>query len=385
MHSTVTPILSLVFIAWATALAKHISPREYYSKFLDPWTVVGASGDDTQFSDLDISNNRREGALYGNISVGEPPKVFKVLFDTGASFSWLISSSCIQHGCENRTKYDRTASSMYDNVPYFKNQSWKLVYGGRAQASGNLASDVFDVSGLQEHQTFGVANYMTKQLVEQVADGVLGLAFHPSKWPVKGVGSFLQNALGAERFTKPVFSIFSVGDHGEVLFGGVDHSKFIGGLTYLNVTEPDSWKIHIDNVIFNGKPLGAAHDAYVDTGSNILLAPKIVAEAINKRLHATVFSQPGTIADGLWVVNCSHQQFHLSSWLGLSLNGYVFELPIADTVMERVGVNDTRCFSGIQSSNGLYWVLGGVFIQNYYFAFDNSTETPRIGIAHLRE
>lgn len=82
MRSTITPLWSLVFIAWAMAFAKHISPREYHSKFLDPWTVVGAYDDDTQFSDLDISNNRREGALYGNVSVGEPSKVFKVLLDT---------------------------------------------------------------------------------------------------------------------------------------------------------------------------------------------------------------------------------------------------------------------------------------------------------------
>ncbi|KAF9558674.1 hypothetical protein EC968_006893 [Mortierella alpina] len=349
-----------------------------------PSPDVVSYDDDDQLSHRTMFDNSREGALYGNVSVGEPPKVFKVMFDTGESFSWLTSSSCIQDECLNRNRYNRFNSSKYNNH-FTGRPSWKPVYGGRSHAIGILGSEEFNVSGIQVRQTFGAANYMTKHFAAQVADGVLGLAFHPLKWPVKGVKSFLENALDAKHLTQATFSLFSVGNHGEILFGGIDYSKFTGDVTYLKVTTPDSWRILIDDVIFIDESLGMAHNAYVDTGSNILLAPHVVAEAINDRLEAKLFKQPGTSADGLWVVNCSLGQSSRDLTLGFSLNGVVFELSIADIVMEGVGKGDSRCFSGIQSTDGPYWVLGAVFIQNYYLAFDNSTDTARIGIARLRD
>lgn len=75
----------------------------------------------------------------GSIQIGNPPKAFKIDFDTGSADLWIPSINCTSAACVPHTKYDPSASSTSISVP---NNKLSIRYGDGSTTVGSVWSDV---------------------------------------------------------------------------------------------------------------------------------------------------------------------------------------------------------------------------------------------------
>ena len=69
--------------------------------------------------------------FYGEISIGNPPQNFKVLFDTGSPFFWVASHSCVSLPCWSQNTYRSSESASYiANGTSFNNISYITITNG---------------------------------------------------------------------------------------------------------------------------------------------------------------------------------------------------------------------------------------------------------------
>lgn len=154
-------------------------------------------------------------------------------------------------------RYDSSKSTTYvkDGRPF------EIIYGKGQAVRGALSRDVTGLGGITiSDQTFGEAQeYAGDAFKSGKFGGILGLAY-PSLSNDTSTPVF-DNMMTQGLVSEPVFSFYlnwNVSDPngGEVLFGGIDESRYQGTIHYVPVTERAFWKLHMDRYIF----------LYVDAG-----------------------------------------------------------------------------------------------------------------------
>ncbi|CAO3570748.1 unnamed protein product [Mortierella alpina] len=238
---------------------------------------------------------------HGSVSVGTPAQAFKLNFDTGSSDIWFPSTACKATACRKHTRFNPERSSTFEN----DGRSWAITYGDGSGASGVLGVDLVDVGGISVRQTIGLATAESSSFGSSPSDGLFGLGF-ASIESVKGVSTFLDNAIAAEALALPVVSVFLPSQRlfnglgGQYLFGGIDSTKYTGELTYVPVTKKGYWQVAIEDVGYNGQSLGVASQGIVDTGTTLIIVGDEAAASIHSNIGGA-FNHP---RDG-WLVPCS--------------------------------------------------------------------------------
>jgi len=338
--------------------------------------ATGSSGSES------IINYQGDSEYYGTVSVGTPAQNFKLDFDTGSSDIWFPSSTCNTAACKKHTRFNSAKSSTYKK----DGRKWSVGYGDGSTSSGILGSDIVSVAGISVRQTIGLSTSESSSFGSGPEDGLFGLAFNQIE-SVKGVTTFMDNAIAAGVLAQPVVSVFlpsvrrNGGVGGQYLFGAIDSSKYTGSLTYIPVDTEGWWQIKMDDVLFNGKSLGFNQEGIVDTGTTLVLLSDDAAAAVHKQISGSVFNPAQGQNAAYYTVPCSATTGNV----GFSLGGTVFNVPMADVAYEDMGDGSGNCYSGIQGgmnwADGNPWILGDVFIKNNYCVFDKGQ--ARIGIAPL--
>lgn len=332
--------------------------------------------------------NYMDAQYYGEISLGEPKQVFKVVFDTGSSNLWVPSRKCYSPACWTHTTYHGEKSTTHKD----DGRALEIRYGSGSM-KGFLSIDNLGLAGLKiENQTFGEATSLPGiAFVMAKFDGLFGMGFETIS--VDGVVTPFQNMIQQKLVPEPVFSFYLNRDQnsspgGELILGGIDEKFIAGEITYTPVTHKAYWQFKMDKVEMTG-PQGDPSSqsvvtvcsqgcqAIADTGTSLIAGPKKDVEKLNERIGA--IPVPG----GEYVLP-SCDLTHLPV-INLSIEGKLFPLKPEQYILKVSNLGKTVCISGIfgmDIPNNPIWILGDVFIGPYYTIFDYGNQ--RIGLARTR-
>ncbi|KAL7884963.1 hypothetical protein AOLI_G00077330 [Acnodon oligacanthus] len=327
----------------------------------NPMVKFQLDGTESMTNDADLS-------YYGEISIGTPAQSFRVIFDSGSSNLWVPSVSCTDEACQSHNKFDPADSSTFQNA----SEALSIEYG-TGSMTGYLAYDTVTVGGISiQKQIFGLSESEASFMASMTADGILGLAYESissdSATPV------FNNMMSQGLVSQDVFSVYLSSDEEEgsvVIFGEIDSSYYTGDIYWIPLSSETYYEITMDSVIINGETVACSGgcQAIIDTGTSVIVGPTSDISSINSVVGAT------TDEYGDAIVSCSSIQSMPS--VTFTLNGYTFTIPASSYVSES---SDT-CMTGFSGSSDSLWILGDVFIRNYYTIFNR--ENNSVGLAHL--
>lgn len=312
----------------------------------------------------------------GEIEVGSPRQIIRVIFDTGSSNLWVPSRySLLQQGlAQQHNGFLGHASSTFNLL----GNAFKIMYGS-GPVSGVFVSDDLHIGNLTlPNFTFAEVTEMMGlgQLYTSSAssfDGILGLGF--SKLAVGGVPSVMMALNSSGQLEEPVCSFYlGTGENGQLVFGGVDPEHYTGSFHFVPVTAAGYWQIALDGIKVGSEAtwdmtLNRSHKAIVDSGTSSIAGPTAEIKAIAALLGARS-------VQNLWVLDC----WAPSSNIAFKLGGRDFVLSGSDLVLHREG---DLCVLGLQASKVCdeqgSWILGDVFMRKYYVQFDWGRQ--RVGFA----
>ncbi|KAA8591140.1 pepsin A [Etheostoma spectabile] len=326
----------------------------------NPMAKFDQSGIESMTNDADLS-------YYGVISIGTPPQSFSVIFDTGSSNLWVPSVYCSSQACQNHNKFNPQQSSTFK----WGSESLSIQYG-TGSMTGHLAIDTVEVGGISvANQVFGISQTEAPFMANMVADGILGLAFQAIA--SDNVVPVFDNMVSEGLVSQPMFSVFlsSQSEQGsEVVFGGVDSSHYTGQITWIPLSSATYWQIAMDSVTINGQTVACSGgcQAIIDTGTSLIVGPTSDINNMNSWVGAS------TDQYGDATVNC--QNIGSMPEVTFTLNGIAFTIPASAYVSQ----TSYGCNTGFgQGGSDQLWILGDVFIREYYAIFDS--QAKQIGLA----
>ena len=154
-----------------------------------------------------------------------------------------------------------------------------------------------------------------------------------------------------------------------IIYLSTDDSEFTGEITWTPLSEPKYWQIDIENINVGSFSSGVTN-GIVDSGTSLITGPS--AEIM--KIATSVGAMPNLL--GQYTIDCSKVpsipdlEFHI--------NGKPFAVPGKDLVIQSGG---TCLFAmmGMDIPAGPKWILGDVFMRQYYTIFDYGGK--RVGFA----
>ncbi|XP_069407455.1 napsin-A isoform X3 [Ovis canadensis] len=310
---------------------KALNPLRGWEKLAEaPRLGAPSPGNKSLFVPL---SNYLNAQYYGEIGLGTPPQNFSVVFDTGSSNLWVPSVRCrfFSLPCWLHHRFNPKASSSFR----FNGTKFAVQYG-TGRLAGILSEDKLTIGGITGATvTFGEALW-EPSLVFTFAhfDGILGLGF-----PVLAVGGVrppLDRLVDQGLLDKPVFSFYlnrnpEAADGGELVLGGSDPAHYIPPLTFVPVTIPAFWQIHMERVqVGTGLTLCARGCAAIlDTGTSLITGPTEEIRALQKAIGAV------PLLMGEYYIKCS--KIPTLPSVSFLLGGVWFNLTAQDYVIQNTG------------------------------------------------
>ncbi|KAG7472594.1 hypothetical protein MATL_G00110440 [Megalops atlanticus] len=306
------------------------------------------------------------------ITIGTPPQSFKVLPDTGSANLWVPSVYCNSYACSNHQKFNPALSSTFRAL----NTPVSISYG-TGSMTGFLGYDTVNVGGIVDtNQEFGLSQTEPGSfLYYSPFDGIMGLSYPTIS--ASSATPVFDNMMKQGLVSQDLFSIYLTrnGASGSVVtFGGYDSNYFTGQVNWVPITYEGYWQIAIENVMVNGQVVACAQgcQGIVDSGTSLIAGPPSEISIIQQQIGATVGSY------NQYVINC--QNMGSMPDVTFTINGVQYTLPPRAYVRQLYG----GCSSGFQSMNlpsaqGDLWILGDVFIREYYAIFDRGNNV--VGLA----
>ncbi|KAF9220178.1 acid protease [Gyrodon lividus] len=307
---------------------------------------------------------------FGTVTVGTPPQIYTVMFDTGSSDLILPGVAC-DNSCMGHSLYNPASSSTSVNLDL----PFVIHYAGGESAFGQQHTDNITIVGLTAtDQTLGVASHYSRafQIRQFSSDGVMGMGF-PS------ISQFHQNpvfqTLVAQGQTdEPVFAFSFAAPGPELFLGGTNPDKYTGDFSYAQVTQLAHWQVNMDNIMVNGKAVLTNVNSVIDTGSDLIHAPP----ADVATFYATIGGIRSPVVRGFYIFRCNVIP---SLSVSFTFGGTPFPISAESLILARVDSNSNDCIGTIIAGGFPFWVIGTIFLNQVYTVFD--VANARVGFATL--
>uniref|UniRef100_A0A8C6E468 Peptidase A1 domain-containing protein n=1 Tax=Moschus moschiferus TaxID=68415 RepID=A0A8C6E468_MOSMO len=317
-------------------------------------------------------------AYVGVITIGTPPQEFRVVFDTGSANLWVPSTTCKSPACRTHNAFNPQNSLSYGEV----GKPISIVYGSGI-FRGFLGSDTVRVTKTSD--LCGIGNLVSPKqsfglsLVESgfdfvPFDGILGLSFPSIAF--KDTIPIFDNLWSHGALSEPVFAFYLMdgdqpgGPGSVVMFGGVDHRYYQGELNWVPVSETRYWKISMNHMNGNVVACPCGCHAIVDTGTSLIYGPTEQVTNIHKLMKAKPQSSE-------YAVSCD--AIRTLPPVIFNINGIDYPLPSFPSVSQATQPLCGEVGWGSESRYQSNWILGDVFLRQYFSVFDRKNK--RIGLA----
>jgi cathepsin D len=355
----------------------------YADNFRNKYNIAPANGGKIYSETL---TNRHNTEYYGEISIGTPGQCFEAMFDTGSSMTWVPGEECQTGGCRTHKKFVCQKSSTCQPTEGGMDLSY-----GTGEMQGRIVYDKF-CFGCQgdtmcvDKQTFLESVQEPGPTFAQAKfDGLVGMGY--DTLAAKGVTTpFSKLMKSTDKCPEPVFAFYlnRQGDSdkgGEMTLCGTDPQHYTGDLLYVPVSKKAFWQFTVDSLSVNAEKFAAHFEAIADTGTSLIVGPRDDIE----RLHRSMGVSRNPM-NGQYMVDCNNIKYLPT--ITFNIAGKPFSLTPEQYIVKVKPIptiDATLClsgFDGMDMPQGPMWILGDVFISQYYTVFDQGKD--RIGFAKAR-
>jgi len=322
------------------------------------------------------SSKGHKMAYYGDISVGTPPQVFTVVYDTGSGNLIMPRSDCHSEACLMHESFTEDASSTLQTVncwgkPLKEGQKRDKVTitFGTGHISGICVKDRICIGSACTIGDFISATEESSQPFSSFQfDGVFGLALTGMAQAPEF--SVVRGLAGQGLLKRPVFSVFLSevdGENSEITFGDVKDDHMASDLFWVPITGVSGyWEVQIEDITVDGKRQLICKDCRVavDTGTSQLAGPSEIIDELKAVLN----------------VHSDCSNFLSLPRLGFIIGGHILSLGPADYVSNYGSYCDVSLMElNVPPPKGPLFVFGIPFLQRYYSVYDEPN--GRVGFA----
>jgi hypothetical protein len=333
-----------------------LSPPSKNSSTPDAATISGA------LPSINLTN-ALSSQYYGPISIGSPPQLFQVVFDTGSANLWIPSSKCTSRACIAHKRYSSDQS-----ITHKKDSRELSITYGTGSMKGYLSKDTIQMGNLKAKEVvFGEATSLDDFFLQANMDGILGLAFQSisSDHVVPVFEAFYEQGLIGDNSFSFYLTDMPNAEGSRLFFGGYDRSYFEGELSYHALSSQDYWSLRLDGISIGDHMYGQGASSIIDSGTSlILVSPRIYLELGLPDSQEIDCGKIDSLPEVSFVYN--------GVYYPLTPKQYVLKLQMGKEV---------QCIMGIEkgASWGTEVVLGDTFMKHYFTHWDYGNK--KIGIA----
>lgn len=229
--------------------------------------------------------------------------------------------------------------------------------------SGNVFRDTINIAGISvPNAPFGIANEISQIDTNQYPfHGVLGLGFPGNA--VNGIEPPLQMMKRLGLIANAVYA-FKLSQKQELSLGFIDQDAFEGPIYNSSLSGNSLWQIEMSSVWFGDKEIssGSAH-AIIDSGTSLITGPKKAVQEMAQYIGSE---------------SCSASNLPTIQFI---IGGKSYYVPPSAYILKDLPAA-LGCFGIGYSDSTDTWILGDVFMKNFYTVFDVDHNT--IGFAKLK-
>ncbi|KAK3361292.1 aspartic-type endopeptidase-like protein [Lasiosphaeria ovina] len=315
-----------------------------------------------------------DDAYITPVSIGTPPQVLNLDFDSGSSDLWVFSTQLPASEVNGQTLYNAGASS---SSSLKSGYSWSISYGDGSSSSGNVYADKVAVGPLTvTSQAVEAAKTVSSSFTaDPDIDGLLGLGFDNINTvsPTKQKTWFTNVK---PQLTSPLFTAdLKHQAPGTYTFGAIDTSKYTGTITYTSVSTSQGYWTFTSSGYAVGTAafVSTSISGIADTGTTLLYLPTTIVRAYYNKVSGS--SNSNTY--GGYIFPCSATLPTFTFGIGSAR----IVIPAAYLNYGQVTDGSSTCFGGLQSSSGIgINIFGDVALKAAFVVFNGAT-TPTLGWA----